>query len=70
MVCFRYTVVNTVQEGVNKDKNNTGLKFVLNKEDLGTATEMLCLRVGTDRLDSSGQGSNPYEGDATSNLVK
>ena len=42
---------------------------MLNKEDFGTATGIMFLRVGTDQLGSSSEGSDPYKGDAISNLV-
>jgi hypothetical protein len=70
MVCFGYTTVNTVHEGDNKDENNKVLKFILNKQDFGTAAVIMYLRVGTDQLVSNCEGSHPYKGDAASNLVQ
>jgi hypothetical protein len=64
------TTIKTVHKGDNKDENNKVLKFMLNKQDVGTANGIMYLRVGTDQLGSSGEGSDPYKGDATSNLVQ
>jgi hypothetical protein len=43
---------------------------MLNKEDHGTATVIMYLRVGTDQLDSNGESSDPYKRDTTLNLVQ
>jgi hypothetical protein len=70
MVCFRYITVKALHEGDNKDENNIVLKFILNKQIFVTANGIMYLRVGTDQLASSGEGSDPYKGDATSNFVQ
>jgi len=38
------------------------------KQDFGTANGIMYLRVGTDQLGSSDEGSDPYCGDETSDL--
>jgi hypothetical protein len=43
---------------------------MLNKQNFGTANGIMYLRVGTDQMGSSGEGSDPYKGDATFNLVQ
>jgi len=70
MVCFRYIIIKTLHEGDNKDENNKVLKCILNKQDFGTANGIMYIRVGADQMGSSGEGSDPYKGDATSNLVQ
>ena len=70
VVCFRYIIANTLHESDDKDENNKVLKFMLNKQDFGTATGIMYFRVGTDQLGSSGEGSDPYKEYATSNLAQ
>jgi hypothetical protein len=62
-------IVNTLHEGDNRDENNKVLQFMLNKQDFGTANAIMYFRVGTDQLGSS-EASDPYNGDATSNIFQ